>query len=44
LGGRKNGPKSPDYEDQNFEIAICKFFGLVGFRMSPKIPYALVGN
>jgi hypothetical protein len=22
--GRKDGPKSPDYEDQKFEIAICK--------------------
>jgi len=43
-GGRKNGPKSPDYEDQKFEIAICKTFGLVGFCMSPKIPYTLVGN
>ncbi len=25
LGGLKNGPKSPDYEDQKFEIAVIYF-------------------
>jgi hypothetical protein len=31
LGGRKYGPKSPDYEDQKFEIAICKNIWFGGF-------------